>query len=95
MNVVYKTVWTEYESGMGQRRDGVSYSLDKALLERTIRRIESFGDYACYSRAGEISQCVVDDTLLAKIRNYEVYTTGVCEDPGELGEFKPRNAATA
>lgn len=92
MNVCYRVEWTEYESGMGQRPDGVSYAFDKDNLERHIKRIQNNGDYSCFSRAGEIGMCIITDELRQKIADSKgVYTTTRNDDPGMLGVFKPRD----
>jgi|HigsolmetaAR202D_1030399.scaffolds.fasta_scaffold14575_3 hypothetical protein len=91
MNVVYRTVWTEYERGL-DRPDGVSYAFDKEFLQREIRRIKNLGEPGCYSRASEIKMCVVTDELRKKIYdNGGIYTTLQYDDPGMLGPFVPSN----
>lgn len=91
MNVCYRVEWTEYESGVGERPDGVSYALRKFFLEQEIKRIQNLGDYLCYSRAGQIGMCIITDELSGIIFNSPrgVYTTVQGDHPGVLGMFNP------
>lgn len=93
MNIVYRCVWTEYEKGWGSRPDGVTYALTEEQLKTEIKRQEDCGDYECFSRASEISQALVNDELLAKIKANTItrgtFTTWRLEDPGYLGAFTP------
>lgn len=50
VNAVYYINWTEYESGWGQRPDGVSIHRSQTEAFRFRNSIESKGSYDCYSR---------------------------------------------
>lgn len=92
MNVVYRVEWTEYELRFGRMHDGVTYALSEALLDKEVKRRESFGDPSCYSKASSKGLAIISDELAKKIHeNAGIFTTIHSDDPGMLGIFKPRD----
>jgi hypothetical protein len=92
LNVVYRVEWTEYERGWGCRPDGVSYSSDLDALKAHIKSYESGGRIEEYSRAGNITQCIVTQELMTEInsRSNHVLMTPRNAHEGEIGVFTPR-----
>lgn len=87
--IVYRVVWTESEAGMGQRPDGVSYSISKEHLQAEIKRITAAGSRECYSFASEIGRAFVTPELFAEIKEFGTITTPRDEHDGVLGLFVP------
>lgn len=68
MFAVYKIEWTEYESGWGQRPDGVSLHKDSDTAKAFKTRYESGGDYSCYSRGDSIKLIEVDELTFNEVQ---------------------------
>lgn len=68
MKAVYKITWTEFESGWGQRPDGVSLHKDSDTAKAFKTRYEETGDRSCYSRGGSIKLIEVDESTFDEVQ---------------------------
>lgn len=89
MNVVYRSVFTEYEQGWGQRPDGVLYAIKEEDLKKYIKDYESVGSYSCFSRSQGVTQCVVTDEFYKELQDNKTVMTMKNEHPGVTGIFQP------
>lgn len=86
--LAYRIFWTEYESGMGQRPDGVSYAFLSDPLEQHKAKQEKMGDYSCFIRASALEQVCIGPVLMGLIQNNKgIYTTMKHPHENDLGLF--------
>jgi hypothetical protein len=66
---IYVSFGTEYESGYGQRPDGILLTLDKDVMLKEINTQTNLGSYECYCRYSipEIYYCNTE--TYSKIEN--------------------------
>lgn len=86
--IVYRVEWVKYENA-SQRKDGVSYAVNDHDLQDAIAQEYAKGTPLCYTRPGEVHQCLVTADFMSQLLTKKVHRTILGDVPGYLGNYAP------